>query len=222
MNISIFKKELKTLRGWKENMQIGESLLGIIDCSASMWDSDYPPSRLDAAKESFQELLDIKCERSPGDMVGLIGFNSKAKIFCRLVPVVSGRKYLTKALSMLYPDNGTDLASGLEMAWRVFFGGFSTVCTTGITKNSASHRAQRRIVLLTDGHGGYPEEIADRLKKNFVVLDIVGIGGSRAAVNERLLKSIASFIDDKLHYRFIKDKEKLITHFRSLATGIVK
>ena len=53
----------------------------------------------------------------------------------------------------------------------------------------------RGIILLTDGHGGHPLRTADDLKSRGVVIDVIGIGPSPSAVDEKLLKKVASVIE---------------------------
>ena len=88
----------------------------------------------------------------------------------------------------------------------------------------ASHNndnTTRRIILLTDGeHLGKsnPVNIADKLKGIGVIIDCIGIGGSRKDVDEKLLKQIASRNPNgSIRYCFIGDQEKLIRKYSSLA-----
>jgi hypothetical protein len=79
-----------------------------------------------------------------------------------------------------------------------------------------------RIVLLTDGHGGQPLKTANELKANGVFIDVIGIGGSPSAVNEQLLRKIASTVNGDTRYRFISSRKDLFQHFRQLAEKLVK
>ena len=97
--------------------------------------------------------------------------------------------------------------------------------------DSSSHRKKgdflQRVLLLTDGHhchGCEPLPIAERLKQAGVQIDCIGIGGSPLAVDERLLRQIASInpATGLPRYRFIKDQQTLVTHFRNLASGITR
>ncbi|HUT42812.1 MAG TPA: hypothetical protein VMW95_00640, partial [Desulfobacterales bacterium] len=77
--------------------------------------------------------------------------------------------------------------------------------------------------LLTDGHGGHPVKIANKLKDKYsAILDVVGIGGSAEVVNESLLRKVATTDPDGFnHYRFIKDSMDLKEHYKHLATGLI-
>ena len=75
----------------------------------------------------------------------------------------------------------------------------------------------RRIILLTDGHGGDPMETAEDLKSRGVVIDVVGVGRAPGAVDETLLHQVASVIEGETRYRFIKDQKTLVDHYTQLA-----
>ena len=52
-------------------------------------------------------------------------------------------------------------------------------------------------------------------------IDVIGIGGSPADVNEAQLKQVASVVDGKLRYWFIRDVGSLQRRFEALALGRV-
>ena len=58
---------------------------------------------------------------------------------------------------------------------------------------------------------------AAALKSQGVVSDAVDIGLNPYAVNEPLLKEVASVVDGVLRYQFIKDHRTLVRHFTQLA-----
>lgn len=75
----------------------------------------------------------------------------------------------------------------------------------------------RRIVLLTDGHGGEPLRTAEDLKSRGVVIDVIGVGSNPSRVDEKLLRKVASVIEGETRYRFIKDQQTLVGHYTQLA-----
>ena len=66
-------------------------------------------------------------------------------------------------------------------------------------------------------------KVANELKGQLQVLvEVIGIGGHSSAVNEHLLRRIATTDPDGFtHYCFIRDSASLIAHYSELATGIV-
>jgi Ca-activated chloride channel family protein len=145
----------------------------------------------------------------PGDRIALVSFSEKARVVLPLTPVTRSRTIL-KAFRRLNLDGGTDLAQGLKAAATLF-------------ENQPRTQRRRHVVMLTDGFGGEPLQIAARLKEKLgVVIDVVGIGGSRSAVNEDLLREVATTDPDGFcHYRFIKDPQALSEHYKQLAQGLV-
>lgn len=179
------------------------------DVSGSMGTSDYPPSRLDGGIQADIAYATTCAKERPGDRIAIVSFSERARVVLRLTPVTN-RRTIQKAFRHLAIDGGTDLAQGLKAAARLF------------EKQPRTER-RRDVILLTDGQGGNPLQIAARLKEKLgVVIDVVGIGGSHRAVNERLLRKVATTdADGRCHYRFIKDPEALSEHYRQLAQGLV-
>jgi len=107
-------------------------------------------------------------------------------------------------------EGGTDLAKGLEAAARLF-------------EDEGSTGRRRHVVMLTDGRGGEPLKQAAKLKNKLgAVIDVVGIGGTPDAVNEALLRQVATTDPGGFcHYRFVKDPETLSEHYTQLAKGLV-
>jgi len=179
-----------------------------LDRSGSMASRDYQPSRIVAAKRAGQAFIDAKAELRSGDMVAGVVFDSVARVVMESTSVADATGAWARSVAGVCPRDGTRLAAGLDTCAMVVAG---APRTTG-----------RRILLLTDGHGGDPREVAAELKRSGVVIDVVGIGGSPDDVAEDVLRGVASVIDGDVRYRFIKDAASLFAHFRSLATGIVK
>jgi Mg-chelatase subunit ChlD len=169
---------------------------------------DYPPCRLDAAVEAAAEMIRIRAERDPRDEVGIVTFHDDAQVLAGLTCLREGRGHLVETMKGLQPYDGTDIGAGLCAAGGLLASCISVLCN--------------RIVLLTDGYGGDPVGVASELKGSGVVIDVIGIGGSPAAVNEQLLRQVASTVDGELRYRFIADRAELFEHFRRLADKLVK
>jgi Mg-chelatase subunit ChlD len=80
-----------------------ERLVLVLDRSDSMGTPDYPPTRLDAAIEAAQEMIQIRAKRDPRDQVGIVWFNGTAQVLVEPVCLQKGKGHLTRALSVLSP-----------------------------------------------------------------------------------------------------------------------
>lgn len=187
---------------------VRECTVVVVDESASMLEQDYPPDRFRAGLCAGRVYTSIKAEERPESLVGLVTFSSKYRIIMKPVLAARALRAWQGKTRRLGPNNGTDLEAGLKGANRLLR-----------WQNKACNK---RIILLTDGHGGDPSTLANSLKKRGVVIDTIGIGGSPEDVNEHILKKIASIVDGDTRYRFIADAEALFRHFRRIAGGIVK
>jgi Mg-chelatase subunit ChlD len=180
-----------------------EHLLFVGDVSGSMDEPlDARTNKLDAAKQAMVNTILQKFGLDPEDQIGLITFNDHAKLAHSLQPLREGKTSLTQAVQQLVADDGTDINAGLRLAKRHFRWG--------------DHGVVRRIVLMTDGHGGEPLATAEELKSRGVIIDVVGIGPSPDEVNEPLLKQVASTVQGELRYRFIKDHATLSRYYTRL------
>jgi Ca-activated chloride channel family protein len=181
----------------------------VVDVSGSMGLSDFRPSRLDGAIQAGVAHATTCAKERPGDRIALVSFSERARVVLPLTPVTN-RRTIQKAFRRLNLDGGTDLAQGLKAAAKLF-------------ENQPRTQRRRHVIMLTDGFGGEPLQIAAQLKKQLgVVIDVVGIGGSHEAVNEDLLREVATTDPDGCcHYRFIKDPEALSEHYTQLAQGLV-
>jgi len=179
------------------------------DVSGSMGYSDYHPTRLEGGIEAAVEYINIRSEQSLKDRIAIVAFDHSAWVVIDLSPITQ-TDMLIKAVRRLKICGGTDLAKGLKKVVDIF------------VKNLDS-TSNKHIILLTDGHGGRPVRIANKLKDEYkAVIDVVGIGGSCKAVNEPLLRRVATTDPDGFnHYRFIKDSKALKQHYKNLATGLI-
>lgn len=179
------------------------------DVSVSMGDIDYHPTRLAGGIEASVEYVNIRADQSPKDRIAIVAFDSNAWIVIDLLSITQ-KDRLIEAVRRLDIQGGTDIAEGLKKAYEIF-------------KKHPDSTNKRHIILLTDGHGGHPVKIANKLKDEYsAILNVVGIGGSCEDVNESLLRKLSTTDPDGFnHYRFIKDSKTLKEHYKHLATGII-
>ncbi|MBK8270875.1 MAG: VWA domain-containing protein [Planctomycetes bacterium] len=160
-------------------------------------------TKLEVAKRASVTLVVNKAMIDADDEIGVMEFNNNATILWHLSPLRTNRRSIIEAIQRMTSDGGTDIAKPLELA----------------DANFCWHRNNvvRRIIILTDGMGGYPLPIAESLKQRGVIIDAIGIGENPSGVNESLLKKMASTVDGELRYRFIKDEMSLIKYYTLLA-----
>jgi len=176
----------------------------VTDHSGSMGEMyDGRMTKLEAAIRADIALIVEKAQLDPHDEVGLVIFDDQAEIIHSLVPLHSHRASLIKAAEAITVSGGTDIREGLEKAASVF--------------DWSRNGAVRRIVLLTDGHGGHPLSLAKDLKAKGVVIDVVGVGPNPSQVDEKLLKKVASVVHGELRYRFITDSRTLCRTYHDIA-----
>lgn len=181
----------------------------VVDVSVSMGDDDYYPTRLDGGIEAGIEYVDIRASKHPKDRIAVVSFSDNGCVVLGLTDI-SKRNRIISAIESLAIDGGTNITRGLQKAISIF------------SKDKESGRL-RRVILLTDGHGAHPVSTAEKLKNQYsAVIDVIGIGGSHKAVNEKLLRKVSTTdVDGFNRYYFIKDSKTLKEHYRQLATGLV-
>jgi hypothetical protein len=224
-----------------------EFLMTLIDLSPSMEDDDWKPSRKAGAIKANIELIKLKARHHPQDMAGVIGFGSYAELLHDPVKLADGARSICDSLRHIPDPDGTNFTAALKMAEDCFRGAHKPLKNNiarrplmralselfyepdqhvhGSTRELYTNKGMtRRIILLTDGeHNGFsnPEKVADRLKNAGVIIDCIGIGGTPADVDEKLLKKIASRNPDgSIRYCFIGDKDSLIRKYETLAMYI--
>ena len=144
-----------------------------------------------------------KAQIDPYDEIGLVTFEDHARTLLTLCPIHSHKRQILQTIQSLRPGGGTDINEGLKEAGKTFDWSHNDVV--------------RRIILLTDGHGGHPLRTAEDLKSRGVVIDVIGVGDKPSNVDEKLLRKVASVIEGELRYRFIKDQQTLVAHYTQLA-----
>jgi Ca-activated chloride channel homolog len=138
----------------------GVDVVFLVDSSLSMGAKDVPPSRLFVAKSLVRRMA----QAMPGNRVGLVQAEGDGVV---LAPLTLDGAVLDLLLDTIDPGSlptpGTELATGLETALRLFGEG------------SGKHRA---LVILSDGedHGGGLDERAARLQEEGVAVFAFGVG----------------------------------------------
>lgn len=174
----------------------------VIDASGSMDDCDWPPSRLDAAKEAAHAFLEEVRTSQTNAYMAVIAYGDRASILCDLTSI-SLHRIISDAINSIYIMGATNITEGLINAYELL-------------RNASGYK---KVILLSDGYHNVsmgPRQIADQLKRQ-ATIECVGIGGSPRSVDERLLRYIASKRrDGTKRYRWIGDKVQLVKHFREL------
>jgi len=171
---------------------------------------DYLPSRFAAAKQSANGFLERCAEQTPEALVGIIFYSDSAQLCSSLVPAKQNINQLRRALDAGEVSPTTNISAGLLKAR-------DELVAQGADLNPV-------IVLLTDGHtnaGADPVETASEVKSIGIQIDIIGIGGSPADVNEPELTRMASVVNGQVRYWFIRDPFNLFRKFEALALGKV-
>jgi len=183
------------------------------DISASMGTTDFQPSRLEGGKKGIGHFVRLRARVSPEDRIAIVTFTETAETVLPFTPITEIDTIVNK-LKILEPQDGTDIRAGLKECKKLFLS--STVSTI-------REKRFKRVLVLTDGHGGKPLKVADELKNELnVLVEIIGIAGEPSEVNEKLLRKVATTDPDGFtHYWFIRDTNTLITHYGELATGLV-
>jgi uncharacterized protein YegL len=181
-----------------------EHTVFVIDVSGSMSEQyDESHTKLEAAKRANVTMVLNKAQIDPRDEIGIVAFEDMARVMMRICPIGINKRQILDAIQSLTISGGTDINEGLKTARDLF--------------DWAKTDVVRRIVLLTDGHGGYPIKTAHELREKGVVIDVIGVGDNPSNVDEKLLKKVASTIQGELRYRFIKDQHTLVAHYTMLA-----
>jgi Ca-activated chloride channel family protein len=145
---------------WREVKRKGIDILFAVDTSRSMLAEDLTPNRLERARLGIIDFV----EKLEGDRVGLIPFAGSAFALCPLtLDYEAFRESLNALDTDLIPRQGTDLASAIKEAERLF------------NENGNNHRV---LVLLTDGEDlqGDVIDAARAAAKNGMAIYTVGVG----------------------------------------------
>jgi hypothetical protein len=216
---------------------VDETLILCLDKSGSMEADDWPPSRLQGAKDACIALLEEKMRVSPQDAVGIVSFADGGRIEQLPLVVVVEIDRLKAVAQGLTTGTYTSITAGLRECERAFRGevslyhqirekgffGWLMAPQPKETLPVTGHRAKRILILSDGGHNGptSPLPVARRLKAGEVEIDAIGIGGTKKEVDEDLLKEIASQDEaGKPRYWYIGDRAQLVKKFVSLANRL--
>lgn len=177
-----------------------------IDVSPSMESRDYQPTRLEGAKRAIHRYLGDMSRQEPEALIGIVDFHGEAERVTHPLPIGSHYRQLLELLMRLHTGPGTNIGAALQLASREL----------------ARIRSPRNptVILLTDGDSNWgpdPVIVSDEIKGRGIQLDIIGIGGSQAEVNEKDLKRMASVTNGQLRYWFIESADALVERFEALA-----
>lgn len=124
----------------------------------------------------------------PQDLVGVIAFDSDAHSIVK-VQENSNPAAVAKAVRSIQPDGGTNIYSGLEMAYQE------------LAPLTVQNAAIKHIILLTDGQsmapgpGGYVK-LAAQMRRNGISLSTIGVGDGHDA---QLLTQLANMGNGNYH-----------------------
>lgn len=150
---------------WREVKRKGIDILFAVDTSRSMLAEDLKPNRLERARLGILDFV----ERLEGDRIGLIPFAGSAFALCPLTLDYGAFRESLNALDTdLIPRQGTDLASAIKEAERLF------------EENGNNFRV---LVLLTDGEDlqGSVADAAKAAEENGMSIYTVGVGSQEGA-----------------------------------------
>ncbi len=150
---------------WREVKRKGIDILFAVDTSRSMLAEDLKPNRLERARLGILDFV----ERLEGDRVGLIPFAGSAFALCPLTLDYGAFRESLNALDTdLIPRQGTDLASAIKEAERLF------------EENGNNFRV---LVLLTDGEDlqGSVDDAAKAAEEKGMSIYTVGVGSREGA-----------------------------------------
>ena len=214
-----------------------ERLVMVLDCSSSMADTDWRPTRLTGAKQAAVRLVKIKESSFGDDEVGVVSFSDEAETVQPPVEVRTGAGQIKRSISRISPLGSTNMSAGLKEAEHLLSGQKTSSPSGGVLDHlskflygepqavaASASGVSKRVIFLTDGHHNAtnnPARVTARLKQAGVVIDCIGIGGSPSDVNEARLKAMASRNPDgSIRYAFIGDAAALIRKFEQLGNRL--
>ncbi|MEF9950703.1 MAG: VWA domain-containing protein, partial [Mucinivorans sp.] len=167
----------------------GSEIILTVDVSRSMLAEDFAPSRLERTKNAISRLI----EKLDKDRVGMIVFAGAPYVQLPITSdYVSAAGFVGNLSPDLVPEQGTSVASALELASRSF---------------SENSEHSRTIILITDGesHDDDPIAAAQAAKEKGIVIHTVGIGtpdGAPISINSEMIKDstgqiVVSKLDEK-------------------------
>ncbi len=147
---------------WEESKSRGIDVIFAIDTSKSMLAEDVKPNRLDRAKLSVIDLLNVL----NGDRIGIVAFSGQAFLQCPLTLDYDAFRMSLEALDTnVIQRGGTNIAAAIEEAEVAF----------------AKTSNKKVVVLISDGEEleSSALERAKEAAKNDVIVYTLGVGGAR-------------------------------------------
>lgn len=174
----------------------------VLDKTGSMSETDYPPSRLAAAKEAALAFIKRKPVIDGRDRTAVIGFDEDTYL---VSPFGRHPVEARNDLAPVAPAGNTCITAGLRMA-------FDLVRLEGKRFPGATLRC----LLLSDGEhnrgpGPLEDGIVSDLQRAGVIVDCVAIGGA----GEKLLREVAARTGGE--YVRCQDVKELIRRYDELA-----
>jgi Ca-activated chloride channel homolog len=215
----------KPVAGEKEN-KAGIDVMIALDVSKSMWAEDTKPSRLDAAKQFVNSMID----RLGDNRIGLVLFAGRAFLQMPLTTDFSVAKlYVSNASPDIVPVQGTVVGDALQL------------CANSLNTKEKKYKA---VVLISDGedHDPHSTEILQQLADNGVIVNTIGVGSVEGApikepgaadyktdangqtviskLNETELMQIAQKTGG--NYMHLDDAETIATQMANILNGMEK
>lgn len=147
---------------WAESKTRGIDIIFAIDTSKSMLAEDVKPSRLERAKLSVLDLLEVL----DGDRIGIVAFSGQAFLQCPLTLDYDAFRLSLEALDTnVIQRGGTNIAAAISEADAAF-------------EKTANHKI---VVLISDGEEleSSAVERAKQAAKDGVVIYTLGVGGAK-------------------------------------------
>lgn len=183
----------------------GETFMVALDRSGSMGTPCGDDDRLHAAQEALIGMLDARHEYQ--DTIAVIAFDDHAYTALPFTPCRGNRRRIDAAIRGISVGGGTSLIRPLEQA------------NTILRREPTVH-----FILLSDGQDSAdPTPAAQILKDRGVIIETIGVGNTPDEVQESVMKEIASVLNGKILYRFIRDAAEMKQYFRTeVANRLVK
>ncbi len=172
----------------RENLDI----VFAIDSSGSMSTNDRNNVRKKVTKNFVDQLTEF-------DRAAVIDFDSYATVNCNFT---NNKSTLYSAISKINSSGGTNLNIGISTALSLF------------ENQTDSNDKLKTIVFLTDGSGYYSEDTTMKSIEMDVKIYTVGLGANNNAINEDVLKKIATMTGGE--YFFADEANELYTIFDSI------
>ena len=159
----------KAIGSTKRNIKVND-IFFVVDVSKSMHAEDFPPNRLEVAKEKIRDFVSLR----PTDRIGIIMFSEKAFTLLPLSTDLELIKQIISEIQVGFLGTGTNIGDALALA---------------VGRGAQSLADNKIIILLTDGVSNVgsmtPIQAAEEAKAQEMKVYTIGIGKRS---NKRVLK----------------------------------